>query len=157
MKKHLPNAITILNLLSGCIAILSLFKGAVWTMALFVFLAAFFDLMDGMIARWLNVSSAIGKELDSLADMISFGLLPGLVMMTLLQESDLQKWTNGNVALSWLIYFPLLITAFSALRLAKFNIDTRQQSEFIGLPTPANTLSTRHTLFHCPPAGPPNR
>lgn len=109
-------------------------------MALFVFLAAFFDLMDGMIARLLHVSSAIGKELDSLADMISFGLLPGLVMMTLLQESDLQKWTNGNVALSWLIYFPLLITAFSALRLAKFNIDTRQQLEFIGLPTPANTL-----------------
>lgn len=132
MKKHIPNAITCANLFSGCIGVVFAFKGELETAAYFVLLSGIFDFFDGMVARLLNVKSAIGKELDSLADMVSFGLLPGVVMFQLLKSSD---YTN-----TYIPYLGFLITVFSALRLAKFNIDERQTEDFIGLNTPMNTL-----------------
>lgn len=132
MKKHIPNAITCANLLSGCIGVVFAFKGDLNSAAYAVLLSGIFDFFDGMAARMLHVKSAIGKELDSLADMVSFGFLPGVVMYQLLGQSD--------YASAWLPYLGFLITIFSALRLAKFNIDTRQTEDFIGLNTPMNTL-----------------
>ncbi len=132
MKKHIPNAITCANLFSGCIGIVFAFKGELETAAYFVLLSGIFDFFDGMVARLLNVKSEIGKQLDSLADMISFGFLPGIVMFKLLSLSDYQS--------TYLPYLGFVITIFSALRLAKFNIDERQNEDFIGLNTPMNTL-----------------
>ena len=132
MKKHIPNAITCANLFSGCVGIVFAFKGELEIAAYFVLLSGIFDFFDGMVARLLNVKSAIGKELDSLADMVSFGFLPGVVMFQLLKVSDYSS--------EYLPYFGFIITVFSALRLAKFNIDERQTEEFIGLNTPMNTL-----------------
>ncbi|MEJ5996349.1 CDP-diacylglycerol--serine O-phosphatidyltransferase [Pedobacter sp. Du54] len=132
MKKHIPNAITCANLFSGCIGVVFAFKGDLETVAYFVLLSGIFDFFDGMVARLLNVKSAIGKELDSLADMVSFGFLPGVVMFQLLKAGDYQH--------EYLPYLGFIITVFSALRLAKFNIDERQTEDFIGLNTPMNTL-----------------
>lgn len=132
MKKHLPNAITCANLFSGCIGIVFAFKGNLETAAYFVILSGIFDFFDGMVARLLNVKSAIGKDLDSLADMVSFGFLPGVIMFHLLKASDYSS--------EYLPYLGFIITVFSALRLAKFNNDTRQTEDFIGLNTPMNTL-----------------
>lgn len=132
MKKHIPNAITCANLFSGCIGVVFAFKGELETAAYFVLLSGIFDFFDGMVARLLHVKSAIGKELDSLADMVSFGFLPGVVMFQLLKSGD---YTN-----EYLPYLGFIITVFSALRLAKFNIDERQTEDFIGLNTPMNTL-----------------
>ena len=132
MKKHIPNAITCANLFSGCVGIVFAFKGELEIAAYFVLLAGIFDFFDGMAARLLNVKSDIGKQLDSLADMVSFGLLPGAVMFQLLKLS--------NYSSEYLPYLGFIITIFSALRLAKFNIDERQTEDFIGLNTPMNTL-----------------
>ncbi|UKT66101.1 CDP-diacylglycerol--serine O-phosphatidyltransferase [Pedobacter mucosus] len=132
MKKHIPNAITCANLFSGCIGIVFAFKGDLQTAAYFVILSGIFDFFDGMVARLLNVKSAIGKDLDSLADMVSFGFLPGIIMFQLLKISD---YTS-----EYLPYLAFFITVFSALRLAKFNNDERQTEDFIGLNTPMNTL-----------------
>ncbi|MDX5347545.1 MAG: CDP-diacylglycerol--serine O-phosphatidyltransferase [Hymenobacteraceae bacterium] len=140
MKKHIPNAITCLNLLCGCLAIYFVFKdNAVWA-AYLVGIAAVFDFLDGMVARLLHAYSEIGKQLDSLADMVSFGVVPGAIMFSLMARS--QGVQASEVELSEML-FPFaafLITVFSALRLAKFNIDTRQTTSFIGLPTPACTI-----------------
>lgn len=132
LKKHIPNAITCANLFSGCIGIVFAFKGELETAAYFVLLSGIFDFFDGMVARLLNVKSEIGKQLDSLADMVSFGFLPGVVMFQLLKISDYSS--------AYLPYLGFIITVFSALRLAKFNIDERQTEDFIGLNTPMNTL-----------------
>ncbi|RLJ80176.1 CDP-diacylglycerol--serine O-phosphatidyltransferase [Pedobacter alluvionis] len=132
LKKNLPNAITCANLLSGCIGIVFAFKGNLETAAYLVILSGIFDFFDGMVARLLNVKSAIGKDLDSLADMVSFGFLPGVIMFHLLKASDYSS--------EYLPYFGFIITVFSALRLAKFNNDARQTEDFIGLNTPMNTL-----------------
>ncbi len=132
MKKHLPNALTCANLLSGCVGIVFAFKGDFNITAYAVLISGIFDFFDGFSARLLNVKSTIGKELDSLADMVSFGFLPGVVMFQLLAQSDYST--------PYLPYIGFLITIFSALRLAKFNIDTRQTEDFIGLNTPMNTL-----------------
>ena len=132
MNKHIPNAITCANLFSGCIGVVFAFKGELEIAAYFVLLSGIFDFFDGMVARLLQVKSAIGKELDSLADMVSFGFLPGVVMFQLLKTGD---YSN-----EYLPYFGFIITVFSALRLAKFNIDERQTEDFIGLNTPMNTL-----------------
>jgi len=132
IKKHIPNAITCANLFSGCIGIVYAFNGALETAAYFVLLSGIFDFFDGFAARLLNVKSNIGKDLDSLADMVSFGFLPGVVMYQLLSQSD--------YTLPYLPYLAFIITVFSALRLAKFNNDTRQTEDFIGLNTPMNTL-----------------
>ncbi|MFP5079462.1 CDP-diacylglycerol--serine O-phosphatidyltransferase [Pedobacter sp. JCM 36344] len=132
IKKHIPNAITCANLFSGCIGVVYAFTGALDVAAYFVLLSGTFDFFDGLVARALNVKSSIGKELDSLADMVSFGFLPGVVMFKLLMVSDFSS--------PWLPYLGFVITIFSALRLAKFNVDTRQTENFIGLNTPMNTL-----------------
>lgn len=135
MKKHIPNFITCLNLISGCIAITFAYKNDLNTASLLILLSALFDFLDGMIARLLKSYSAIGKELDSLADVISFGLVPGTIMYHLILTTLIEKQLPGSLA-----YVAFIIPVFSALRLAKFNIDTRQQVHFIGLPTPANAL-----------------
>lgn len=131
LKKHIPNAITSLNLVSGCIGIMLAFRGSVELAALMIVFAAVFDFLDGMAARLLHVHSEIGKELDSLADLVSFGVLPGALVFVILENSGTP---------SWVPYFGLIIPVFSALRLAKFNLDTRQSESFLGLPVPANAL-----------------
>lgn len=131
MKKHIPNTITCLNLLSGCIGILLVLKGD-YTSAFFCVLASgIFDFFDGFVARLLHVKSLIGKELDSLADVISFGLQPAMLMYMMLKNVS----TNEYIP-----FIGFLIAIFSALRLAKFNIDERQTSDFIGVNTPMNTF-----------------
>lgn len=136
MKKHIPNFVTSLNLLSGCIGIGLVFRGYLGIAAYMIGIAAVFDFLDGMVARLLHVKSEIGKELDSLADVVSFGVLPGLIVYSLLDIVF-----RDSVGLNTFIPFiAFIIPVFSALRLAKFNIDTRQTESFIGLPTPANAI-----------------
>jgi len=131
MKKYIPNSITSLNLFSGCIGVVMALQGN-YLMAFYCVLASgIFDFFDGMSARALHVKSLIGKELDSLADVISFGFLPGTIMFMMLKES-----TDSQ----YLPYLGYVMTIFSALRLAKFNIDTRQTTDFIGVNTPMNTF-----------------
>ncbi|WP_333625281.1 CDP-diacylglycerol--serine O-phosphatidyltransferase [Sphingobacterium siyangense] len=132
MKKHIPNLLTCLNLFSGCIAVLMALQGNIQVVTICVFASGIFDFFDGMVARLLHVKSPIGKELDSLADMVSFGFLPGTIMFTLLTK----VFPDGSL---W-PYLGYIITVFSALRLAKFNLDERQTSDFIGLNTPMNTF-----------------
>ncbi|WP_017732060.1 CDP-diacylglycerol--serine O-phosphatidyltransferase [Nafulsella turpanensis] len=131
IKKHIPNALTCCNLLCGCIGIVAVFNGNLLLAPYLVWLAAIFDFFDGFAARLLNVSSPIGGELDSLADNVTFGLLPASIIYAMLQEAGLPAWVP---------YLAFVIAVFSALRLAKFNVDTRQAEHFIGLPTPANAL-----------------
>ncbi|MEJ8756473.1 CDP-diacylglycerol--serine O-phosphatidyltransferase [Pontibacter sp. H259] len=132
MKKHIPNFITCLNLFSGCVALYFIFQNELVYASYLVGLAAVFDFLDGMVARVLGAYSEIGKQLDSLADVISFGVVPGAMMFMLLKRAE------GGLFLPELLPFAgFIITVFSALRLAKFNIDTRQTTSFIGLPTPA--------------------
>jgi CDP-diacylglycerol--serine O-phosphatidyltransferase len=135
LKKHLPNAITCANLFSGCIGIVLAFKGELIAAAYAIFLSAIFDFFDGLASRVLKSFSGIGKDLDSLADVVSFGVLPGVIMYQLL----LQAHQINNVS-TYLNFIAFLIPVFSALRLAKFNVDTRQAENFIGLPTPANAI-----------------
>ena len=130
MSKHIPNLLTISNLICGCIALYFTFKGELVFTAYLIGFAAIFDFMDGAAARLLNVSNPIGKELDSLADMVSFGLVPSSVVFHLLEESPLSQYS----------FMALIIPIFSAYRLAKFNVDENQNENFIGLPTPANCL-----------------
>jgi CDP-diacylglycerol--serine O-phosphatidyltransferase len=132
VKKHIPNAITCLNLLSGCIGILlALHLNQVALAAVMIGFAALFDFFDGLVARILHVKSDIGKELDSLADVISFGVLPGVLVYVMLSTIS----TNFYVP-----FIGFTIPVFSALRLAKFNLDTRQTETFLGLPVPANAI-----------------
>lgn len=132
MLRHLPNFLTCCNLLCGVVGIVLLLEGNLpYPVAAFVWLACVFDFFDGFAARALRVSSPIGKELDSLADVVSFGVLPGVFMYTLINEQS-----PGSL----LAYSGFLIVVFSALRLAKFNIDENQTDSFVGLPTPANAL-----------------
>lgn len=130
MKKHIPNALTCGNLVCGCFGIDFAYHNNLVLAAYMIVIAAIFDFFDGFAARLLKVSSPIGKELDSLADAISFGVLPGIIMLHLLKNTGAGDWA----------YLAYMIPAFSALRLAKFNIDTRQSTSFIGVPTPANAI-----------------
>ena len=140
MKKHIPNFLTCMNLFSGCIALVMVFRNHLEYTAYLILIAAFFDLLDGMVARKVGSNSEFGKQIDSLADMVSFGLVPGAVMFKLLQMSSLSELVPNEMLRTFVQFVPFIITIFSALRLAKFNLDTRQTSSFIGLPTPANTL-----------------
>lgn len=150
MIKQIPNIITSLNLLCGTIAVFFAISGDLITASIFVFLGIFFDFFDGLAARLLNAQSDVGLELDSLADMVTSGVAPGIVMVQLLSQAytghyfeiaDAFSTTGWNTVLfGYLPLIGLLITVASAYRLAKFNVDTRQTSSFIGLPTPANTL-----------------
>lgn len=138
MKKHIPNIITSCNLISGCIATCFAFQGET-SMALAMIVAgAVFDFFDGMSARLLGVSSPIGKELDSLADVITFGVAPSTMLF---YELLIIHYPDGMESLRQILPFTAFImAAFSALRLAKFNLDERQALGFIGMPTPANAL-----------------
>lgn len=136
--RNIPNALTCSNLLSGCVAISFAFNGDIKTAFLFIILGAVFDFFDGMVARLLHVSSSLGKELDSLADIISFGLAPSMMVFCELKQLNCPSFLESIEHI--LPYCAFLIAAFSALRLAKFNIDERQTTTFIGLPTPANAL-----------------
>ena len=138
MKKNIPNTITCCNLISGCIATYWAFQGDYEMALLFVIIGAVFDFFDGMTARLLHVSSPIGKELDSLADCITFGFAPSAIVFSFLSVTIAHSSSDH---FSFLIpYFSFIMAAFSALRLAKFNLDERQSMGFIGLPTPANAL-----------------
>ena len=156
VKQHIPNFITLLNLFCGCAAIINVldyqFVAAFW----FLFAAGWFDFADGLVARLLNVSSEHGKELDSLADMVSFGAAPAMIYYSLLfinfhpapaaAPLDLELTTllptDGFAPVSWSWYAApaLLVAMFSGLRLAKFNLDTRQSENFIGVATPTSTV-----------------
>lgn len=139
IKKHIPNAITCCNLFSGCVACVMAFSGKFESAMLFIVLGAVFDFFDGMVARLLGVSSPLGVQMDSLADDITFGLAPATVIFSFMRYMiDYPSYLGGFADV--LPYFAFLIAVFSACRLAKFNIDKRQTTSFIGLPTPANAL-----------------
>ena len=139
MKKHIPNFITLLNLFSGCIALVFALQGDLQLAALFVGIAALMDFLDGFFARLLKVTSKIGKDLDSLADVVSFGVVPGAVLFALLKES-LGTFVTSEPTQLLIPFAGFIIPMFSALRLAKFNSDPRQEEAFYGLPTPANAM-----------------
>lgn len=138
ITKHIPNTLTSLNLFSGCLAIIAAYENNFEVAAIWIFVGAIFDFFDGMSARLLKAYSPVGKELDSLADMVTFGVAPSMMIFSLLKT--LVPECFPEVLIVGLPYTAFLIAIFSALRLAKFNIDERQTSSFIGLPTPANAL-----------------
>ncbi len=151
MKQWIPNGITILNLLCGCIAAVFAFNDDLITAGIFVAAGIFFDFFDGLFARLLKVSSPLGGELDSMADLITSGLVPGIAMVQMLNDALGVNLLEDGVAFrtavqDYAISHPyvalagFLITAASALRLARFNLDTRQTDSFIGVPTPANAI-----------------
>jgi len=150
MIKQIPNIITSLNLLCGCIAIMFAVSGDLVSASFFAFAGIFLDFFDGLAARVLNAQSQVGLQLDSLADVVTSGVLPGIVMVQLLSEAltgtslditAIFSSTSNNTSIeSYLPFTGLLIAVASGYRLAKFNVDTRQTTSFIGLPVPANTL-----------------
>lgn len=154
LKRMIPNLLTMGNLFCGLIAILLLFRNEFAFAAIAVIIGIVFDFFDGFVARLLKVTGALGKQLDSLADMVTSGVVPGLVMYKLLRFSlnyevleaptakvlTMNSWVMNDDWQYYIPYLGFLITLGSAYRLAKFNIDTRQTSSFIGLPTPANAL-----------------
>jgi|TARA_B110000014_G_C20111550_1_gene585718 CDP-diacylglycerol--serine O-phosphatidyltransferase len=148
MKKHIPNIITLLNLFCGSIAVLFAVEGNLFMAAVFVILGIIFDFFDGFAARILDVKSELGLQLDSLADMVTSGVVPGIVLFKLFEKSlgdfpysydfTSKEWNDDITSILPLV--GLLVTLASCYRLANFNIDSRQTESFIGLPTPANTL-----------------
>lgn len=148
MKKHIPNLITLLNLFCGSIAVIFAVEDNLFMAAVFVILGIVFDFFDGFAARILDVKSELGLQLDSLADMVTSGVVPGIVLFKLFERTagsfpyaldfSLTEWNDGST--SFLPLIGLLVTLASCYRLANFNIDTRQTDSFIGLPVPANTL-----------------
>lgn len=141
MKRHIPNSITLCNLACGLYGLVLIQKGDLIMASIMVGPALIFDFLDGFVARILKVSSPIGKELDSLADMVTFGVLPGFIMFTLLTQSACDpKICTGLIGSSYFPFIAAAIPLMSAMRLAKFNVDTRQSDSFIGLPTPANSI-----------------
>ena len=138
--RQLPNFLTLMNLLSGCVAIVALATDNFPLAGICVLVSSGFDFFDGFAARLLKSYSPLGKQLDSLADMVSFGVVPGLILFRLFQHSH---WIGIFQSQQWIdagSYFMFIVTLFSCIRLARFNIDTRQTDHFIGLPVPANTL-----------------
>lgn len=138
IKKHIPNTLTCCNLISGCVATVFALSGQISIAFLFIIIGAVFDFFDGMSARMLGVSSPIGKELDSLADDVTFGVAPATMVFYVLGVLDYPAFLEPLRPV--LPFFAYIMAAFSALRLAKFNLDKRQAMGFIGLPTPANAL-----------------
>jgi len=138
ITRHIPNTVTCCNLFSGCLAIVWAYQGNYQVALGFILLGAVFDFFDGMLARALQAYSPLGKELDSLADDITFGVAPSMIVFSLFKEVSVPAFLSPVAG--YLPYAAFLIAVFSALRLAKFNIDTRQTSSFIGVPTPANAL-----------------
>ena len=133
IKRNIPNLLTLGNLFCGLVAIVFSFENNLHFAGAFIFFGAIFDFFDGLSARLLKVSSEIGKQLDSMADMVTFGVAPGMIMFQMIKLSNIDE--NSYIA-----YIGFIITLVSAIRLAKFNIDTKQTSSFIGLPTPAAAI-----------------
>lgn len=136
ITRHIPNTITCCNLLSGCMAVISAFQADAWHTLLWVVAGALFDFCDGLSARLLKTYSPIGKELDSLADLVTFGLAPAMLCLMTLRGFD---YASPTVATLY-PFFGLILVVFAALRLAKFNTDERQTTSFLGLAVPANAL-----------------
>ena len=136
LSSYIPNIITCCNLTAGSLAVIMALRGTFEQAAIFILIAAVCDFLDGLSARLLHAYSAMGKELDSLSDLISFGLAPGLMVYALLNDYLLLPYGN----LEYLAYIALLIPVAGGIRLAKFNVDDRQTTSFIGLPIPANAL-----------------
>jgi CDP-diacylglycerol--serine O-phosphatidyltransferase len=139
MKKHFPNLITLLNLLAGCLAIVAIARGELIQASWWIIFAAFFDLLDGLVARLLEATSEIGKQLDSLADVVSFGVAPGFILYTLIGNALTANISSPDL-IEILPYTGFLIPLFGALRLARFNLDPGQQYDFKGLPIPVTAL-----------------
>lgn len=137
IKKNIPNMITAGNLVAGCVGIYFALNDEFMSSAYCIGIAALFDFLDGLVARLLKVHSEIGKQLDSLADMVTFGVLPSFIMFQYLSAADAGNWK----------FIAFAIAVFSAFRLAKFNVDTRQSDQFIGLPTPANAIFICSLIF----------
>ena len=133
IKRNIPNLLTLGNLFCGLVAIVFSFENNLHFAGASIFFGAIFDFFDGLSARLLKVSSEIGKQLDSMADMVTFGVAPGMIMFQMIKLSNIDE--NSYIA-----YIGFIITLFSAIRLSKFNIDTKQTSSFIGLPTPAAAI-----------------
>lgn len=145
MRRQIPNFITLINLFCGCCALGNIFLGEFIEAFLFILIGGLADYSDGMVARWLNVKSQFGKELDSIADMVTFGVVPGAILYMLLLESQSSLVDPSNSSLHALGFSiaaspAFILSVFSAIRLAKFNIDTRQVDNFVGLNTPACTV-----------------
>ena len=138
IRKHIPNTITCLSLVSGCVAVVMAFRGNLWGALVAIIWAALFDFCDGLAARLLKAYSPMGKELDSLSDVVSFGVAPGMIVFWLLGEAC--AGLPYRAINPFIPYLALVIPVFSALRLAKFNVDDRQATTFIGLPTPAHAM-----------------
>lgn len=139
MKKHIPNLLTCLSLSSGCIAAVMAFNSNYFWVVIWIIIAALFDFSDGFAARMLKAYSPMGKELDSLSDMVSFGLAPSVAIFQFLND-NVHIISQNELIKKYLPFIAFLIAVFSALRLAKFNIDERQSDSFIGLNVPANAL-----------------
>lgn len=140
MKKNIPNILTSCNLICGCVATYAAFHHGHGVAFLFILLGAFFDFFDGMVARMLGVSGKFGVELDSLADDITFGLAPSAMLFTLFNHVVYPQFMASEFFFNIMPFTAFLMAAFSAMRLAKFNLDERQHLGFIGMPTPANAI-----------------
>lgn len=140
-RKHIPNLITSMNLVCGLIGVIMVFKSRLDLAFYCMLAAAVFDFLDGFAARLLDAYSDLGRELDSLCDLVSFGVLPGLMLCILMQTF---RFSDG-----WLCWLPLVLAVFSALRLAKFNVDARQAHDFLGMPTPAAALLCGALCCYC--------
>jgi len=140
ITKQLPNVITLLNLVSGCLSIVAALDCDLQLAGLFIILAAVFDFLDGFTARLIGAYTMLGKELDSLSDVVSFGVAPSMIIYELMRQSLELPKNEGLLNGHWLLLIPFVMAAFSSLRLGMFNLDERQSSSFIGLPTPANAL-----------------
>ncbi|MDR0755147.1 MAG: CDP-alcohol phosphatidyltransferase family protein [Prevotellaceae bacterium] len=145
-KKIIPNILTSFNLLSGCLALVFVFRHEFEIVAYFMFFSVFFDFCDGLSARALKAYSALGVQLDSLADMVSFGVVPAAMLHQILIKLNPDMLSIPVFGIPF-FGFPFIIAVFSALRLAKFNIDERQHNSFLGLPTPANAIFTVATVL----------
>jgi len=152
LATHIPNAITLLNLTSGCIAVVLASQGGLALAGLFIFVGAVFDFLDGMAARLLHVSSPVGEQLDSLADIITFGFAPAFLLYAHLGHMHTEPLLpHHQPGLSYFdiagMYLPFIMVVFAALRLARFNVDARQKEAFLGLPTPAAALLVASALY----------
>ncbi len=146
MIKNLPNALTLANLFCGCLAVVAILHGNLSAGAVLIGISLLLDWLDGTAARYCKMASPLGRELDSMADMVSFGVVPGVILYHILEQSrmvgldNLLTVANQPTGFSWAAAPAFLLSAFSGLRLAKFNLDTRQTDSFIGLNTPACTI-----------------
>lgn len=140
--KHIPNTITLGNLFVGCLAVVAAFEGDLLLSGYLILLASILDYLDGFSARLLKAYSPLGKELDSLSDLVSFGVAPSVIMFKLLKQALQIPVDEGFSSGHAILVIPFIMAAFSSLRLGIFNLDSRQTTSFIGLPTPANALFT---------------